>query len=371
MEVVPGVLNVRFYEMYKDAWDFVESEQPDLNSDQQWKSTLEVFQQLLGEIPDWELDRIEEETESVIAELPYLREALRQMLIARVSILMSIRHDKRTRANFEFVMPPDAEIIHTFFIRAAKRLRGKAALYYHLVDEIVREDNTLEAEDIIRRSLEKSIPSLVPLQQVVQSHLIEPHDEEEEEAAAAAEDEAQNDDNADDGEDTENDDDAYDEYEEEGYEEEGYEEEGEDSDDEEGDEDEDEDEEDDDGVDDSIEQEVIDELPEEDYIDDGGELDDVSPDATAGNATPIAREDAPADKSAAAVAIFADDSPRKAELKKKASLLQTMIDELKAKRRRVPKKHKTVIASIEEEIASREAQMARVEKKLVKSGGVS
>lgn len=341
-EVVPGVMNVRFYEMYKDAWDYIEEEMPDLSKEEQRANTLETFQQFLGEVPDWDIERIEEETDYVMGELPYLREALRQMLIARVTILMSVRHDKRTQGDFEFVMPPDTEIIHTFFIRAAKRLRSKALLYCHLdqdgvrMDEVEIEDNTLAAEDIVRRSLEKSIPALVPLQEVCESHLIDPHPE---------------DDEIHDGEDFDSGEGEYSyEYDEEGEEGESYEYSysGESS---------------------SGSLSVSgDEEPEEDPVEDADDLNNLGPGDVKSTDVPLVPDDVPADKEAAATAIMSGDSKKEVKLKHQASALLDLIEDLKAKRKRVPKKHKTVLASVDEEIADREAQLYRVKKKIHKEG---
>lgn len=333
-ETVPPVLNERFYEMYKGAYQFVISERDFAGlsvSDIEYK-TIEVFQHLLGAIRQWSDERIEEETEYVVGSLKYFRSALRQMLVARVSILMSMRDDARTHANFQFEMPDDKTIVHKIFVRAAKRLRARASLYRHLVngrkiDDVQREQNTLEAEDIIRSSLKGSIIALVPLEDVVERHFEKPEDIPAEEVAVADDDNeeeeaaaAENDEDEEDSEEATTD----------------------------------EDDDDDSPQPEMTRKELADGLLAEARQKDGG---DSAP-------IPLAPEDVPADKTAAESAVMVGDSQKTVQLKEKLGGLQALLNDLRAERARTPKKQHTILRSIDEEIAAREQQLEKTKKKL-------
>jgi hypothetical protein len=327
LEATPPVMSSRFYEMYLDAWEYVDRDPKfnTLDAEEKQTKTLGGFQQLLGQIPKWEEDRITEEATVFIEDLPWMRETLRQMLIARVSILVSCRSDRRTQGDFEFVMPDNERIVHTFFMRAARKIRGKAYLYNHEVDEIQREDNALLAEDIIRDSLTASIHSLVPLGEVVQSHLIEANDDEVPVDGVAGDDKL----DVSSGESYDEDEDEY------GY---GYEEEEE-----------------------SYSSSVHDEtLPadEPDYGDeDAREKKPVS--------VPVLDPaDVPEDKSAATETVVEGDTKKEVKLKEKARELRELLDDLKRQRSRINPRQKEHLAALDEEIEYRQGQLKRTKSKL-------
>lgn len=309
-EDLPPIINERFYQMYTVAWQYVQKQDGEAHE----RESLLAFQTLLGEVPNWDDERITEETEYMLGEMPFLRECLRHMLIARVSILMRVRNNEMTQGNFEFVMPSDEEIVHNFYSRAARRLRGSAALYSHTVPEITREENTLRTEDIIRKSVEKSIPALVPLKDVVQSHLIE-------ESSDKVYEQEQNQQPPSASSSSESESESHNEDE---------------------------------------------ELPQED--DDGESQEEenlnLGPDETAAAKPPLAEEDVPADRSAAQTAVMEGDSDKTVHLKETASELQRLVEKLERKITRVPRKQKSVHAALQEEIDARRAQLKRVKKKI-------
>ena len=330
LEAVPSVMNARFYEMYLDAWSYCKNKYPDADDAARRQETLTAFQKLLGQVPNWKPERLADETEVMQKELPWLRKVLQQMLIARVSILMSIRDDERTRGDFEFVMPPDETIVRTFFDRAAKRLRGHAKWYDHTVDEEDREENTMLAEDLIRDSLEKSIPALVPLKNVVHEHLERP---------AAADEEKVVNEESDEGE--------YDyEYE---Y---GAEEEDEES---------------YSGLSASASASGSDEAVDERLPEDGSasQSDEPAPPPRA-TAAIVDPADVPEDPSAALETVVDGDSDKAVKLKVKARDLRELLDDLHTRRSKVPRKQKTVLAALDDEIEYREQQLKRVRHKIEK-----
>ena len=166
IEKLPPVINGSIYDMYKDAWEYCKRKLKDKGK------TLRLFQKLLAEVPKWDAQTIKEETDRTMAQLPWLREVLRQMLVARVHILMSVRYDQETSIrDFKFDMPSNEQVVHKFLIRASKYIRGRPSLYNHQIDEIDRETNTMEAEELISKAVKRTISDLVPLEQIVERHL--------------------------------------------------------------------------------------------------------------------------------------------------------------------------------------------------------
>ena len=165
LDKLAPIINQAIYEIWTDAWNYCITEHKSASQ------CNKVFQQLLGEVDKWDEDVIHEETERVMNELTWLREVLRQMLSLQVYILMAVRYEQRTQPpDFEFQLPTDQVIVHKIFQRCARHLRGHIDLYNHQVDDGTRAENTLLAEEIIKRCISRVIDELVPLERVVERH---------------------------------------------------------------------------------------------------------------------------------------------------------------------------------------------------------
>lgn len=348
LEDLPPVLNERFFQLYSEAWEFAQNEVSDGDEDEQFQFALKTFQMILKEIPNWNTDRITEETEAVFSELPHLRNVLRQMITSRISILMSVRNDMRTRGNFEFSMPSRDEIVHHLFLHTGRKLRGKAKLYSHLVEDEDRELNTIELEDIIRAEVKRAIPKLVPVSKVVETHLTNPPPDD---ADVLVEEEAADNDNNAESDDEDNVSAADEDDADAGEADADEADTGAESDTDDADADES----------DSVEVQE-DELPQDSEQVSGVAL---AVDAEADDVA-LAPEDAPADVDAAKLATVEGDSERKAQLKRQARELVALVEKLESSLTRIPKKQKMVRASLQEELDMRQTQLKRIEKKIAR-----
>jgi len=196
----------------------------------------------------------------------------------------------------------------------------------------------MEAEDIIKKSLQGSITALVPLAEVVEHHFEKPNDIPPEQV------DLKDDEEKEESEEEEEDEETY-------YEYEAYESE-------------------EDNKSTSEEEEVKDRSPEQDRADRKELAEEMlegdDPVKEEGKHVPLIDEDVPADKTAAEAAIMEGDSKKEIQLKEKLSGLQSLLGELKAERARVPKKQKSILSAIDEEIAAREEQLSKTKKKLKK-----
>jgi len=163
LERLPPVLVESLYDIYGDAVEYCKREKAYSESDR-----FLIFQRLLKEIKEWDDEEIEEETQRVIEIVPWIRSALQQILISQIHILLSVRNDQYvSRPKFTFDMPGDQEIVHRLLISAARKIRPRVALFDHLLDEYQAESNLLVIEEVVRKSIESAIHSLVPLDAIV------------------------------------------------------------------------------------------------------------------------------------------------------------------------------------------------------------
>lgn len=162
--VAPVILN-SLQLIYNDACKYCEEEQ--LDEAQRFK----VFQKALGDIKHWSDEELEEETEEFMGQVPWLRDVLRQILVSQVHILLSARADKYVPdPKFEFSMPSEDQIVFKFLVRAAKTVKPRARLFDHQLEDEEIDANLIEAEEVVRKSIERTIHTLVPIEKIVESH---------------------------------------------------------------------------------------------------------------------------------------------------------------------------------------------------------
>ena len=370
LDALPPLMNEVIYNMYLEAWEYVEESGEAEDEDDAVQRTLYVFQQILAQVKDWDEAKIEKETKFLTKKLKWLREVLRQMLISRVVILLSVQGDEFKKPNFEFEMPSNESIVHSLYLKVTKRIRARVSLYNHLVSEEEREMNTIEAEEIIQNAIKRAIPSLVPIDKVMEAAAAQAQAQaQEEEECSAVVDEVSVD------EECSNEEVSVEQEQEEQEEEvsnnevsnnevsnnevsnnEGDSIEG-DSNNEEG----------------SIEEAaVVDEKVSDEKVSDEKEEGD---DEMASSSSEkeekeekpdivLDREQIPNDPSVVEETVFEDDSPKEIKLKGKAKKLKQLLESLEEQLRQTPKRQKTIRASLKEEIDFRLEQLEKVRKRL-------
>lgn len=358
LDSLSRIMNERCYDLYTDAYKFV-VEQIGADNENVMVETNRVMQRFLSDVVAWEPDRIAEETEFIVVKekMTWFRSVLRQLLVAQTSMLMGVKNDRRTRADFAFTMPPNEQIVHMLYIAVAKRLRGRVFLYDFTCDENERDANTFAAEDLIRGVLEKAIRKLVPFAEIVNRHLEQDAPSKTKQVA-----EDEDDDAAGDEDEGAEEDELEEEYEEEDGEEEDEQEEQEDDDDEE---------EEEEQQQPSppavvvaeeakqVEKETLKKKKTKNVV-----VAAVPPVSAA--AVAVEKADKPMDKSAAEETPRVGESAKVTKLRENARALRALIDDLKGRRARTSssKQNKAVAAALDTEIASREAQLADTRKRI-------
>ncbi len=166
VDTVSQLINDGIHEIYKNAYWYCSEP---ANQD---ACTMDVFHVLLSEVPNWLPYMIKQESKKITTEIPWFREVLRQMIVQKVNIMVSIKLDRATSIdNFFFELPGNDEIIHRFYTQVAKDLLGFIELYDHTADKTQHANNIYRAQEIIRESLKRCIRTLVPMRALVDQHL--------------------------------------------------------------------------------------------------------------------------------------------------------------------------------------------------------
>ncbi len=164
LEHVSPVIVNSLSQIYNDALQY---------SDQELNDTSErfnVFKKLLSDVKLWDDDEIAEETTEFMRDVPWLRDVLRQIIVAQVHIMLSARADQYiSEPKFAFEMPSEETIVYTILTRAAKSVRSRPRLFDHALDEEQIQTNFDEIEELVRKSLKRTVITLVPIDEIAKA----------------------------------------------------------------------------------------------------------------------------------------------------------------------------------------------------------
>ena len=103
-----------------------------------------------------------------------MRQIIRQMITQQIFLLMSRRYDKVTPTiDVNFELPSNEELIHKLLCGVCRSMQRYVSLYDHRVSEVQRTVNATEAEEQIRAALKRAFLTLVPIEKIVESHLVQ------------------------------------------------------------------------------------------------------------------------------------------------------------------------------------------------------
>jgi hypothetical protein len=156
-ERVPPLVVDSLVNIYEDAIEFCKSTKGYNPDDKQ-----RVFVTLLGEVPAWDDQDVAEETAHFRKAAPWMFKVIKQILVAQVRILLSVRGDEYVaKPRFDFQMPSDSEIVMKLMGNAAKKMRRHVDLF------MGAEPDVVAIEDLVRDSVKRTIQNLVPLSEIV------------------------------------------------------------------------------------------------------------------------------------------------------------------------------------------------------------
>jgi hypothetical protein len=145
---------------------------------------LQEFQTELGKIPEWNHVMITAAYERVLKRsgCKFLPDLLRAIFTTSVKCHLMTHGKMDAMSTIKFRVPTTEKFIHRLLIACAQEIWKQPYLLYHAVRSIERQYNRGKVEDIIRKQVEGTIRSCLPMEQIVS--LI--HDNMEEAASSSS-----------------------------------------------------------------------------------------------------------------------------------------------------------------------------------------
>ena len=150
------------------------------------KKQLKAFQDLLSQIPDWNIDKVGRETTKIQDECncDYLEELLTAVFIAHTKVLSAIRLTSKNKS-IQITVPKIEHFLHRTLSESARRIWGSVYLFADGQSSLDRQKNLRQLEALLHDCVQQAVRSLLPVKNLLRDYLAEPDENEEKEVAAA------------------------------------------------------------------------------------------------------------------------------------------------------------------------------------------
>jgi hypothetical protein len=154
---------------------FMECLQQAASEEPQAKRQLWKFQELLSQIPDWNMDRVQRETTRLIQDIQcdYLEELLTAVFIAHTKVLTAIRVGNKNK-RVQITIPKLDHFIHRALSECSRLLWSSAYLFHSELSPIEKQKNHRQIEQLLHDGIAQAIRGLLPVKNILKDYLSEP-----------------------------------------------------------------------------------------------------------------------------------------------------------------------------------------------------
>ena len=145
------------------------------------KRVLVMFQTLLEDISDWNVDKVQRETDSIVksSQCDYLEELMTAVFIAHTKVLSAIRLTTKQK-KLQITIPKLDHFIHRILRESSRLLWSNTYLFSTSAPSIERQKNLRLIENFLQEGVLQGIRGMLPVKNILREYLKE--DDEEEKA---------------------------------------------------------------------------------------------------------------------------------------------------------------------------------------------
>ena len=146
------------------------------------KRFLWVFQDALKQFPDWNIDKVQRETEKIqhSTRCDYLEEILTAVFIAHTKVLSAIRLTSKQK-KLQITIPKIEHFLHRTMSECARLLWSNVYLFADSGTAIEKQKNLRQVEQLLQEGVLQSIRGMVPVKSILKEYLSDDTEEPEKE----------------------------------------------------------------------------------------------------------------------------------------------------------------------------------------------
>lgn len=167
-----------FHRFFMDCLAQASQEEPQVKR-QLWK-----FQELLSQVPEWNIDKVHREVQKIQGEIQcdYLEVLVTAVFVAHTKILTAIRIGNKNK-RVQITIPKLDHFIHRALSECSRLLWSSAYLFHNELSPIEKQKNHRQVDQLLREGIGQAIRGLLPIKNILKDYLSEPNEEEAEEDA--------------------------------------------------------------------------------------------------------------------------------------------------------------------------------------------
>jgi hypothetical protein len=139
------------------------------------KSALSEFQDSLSQIPEWNIDKVQRETTSMLNSVTcdYIDDLITAVFIAHTKILSAIRLHSKPRRKINITVPKPDHFMHRTMSECSRLLWSNVYLFSDLVSSVERQKNVNEVNRFLEEGILQAIRNLLPVKSILRDSLQE------------------------------------------------------------------------------------------------------------------------------------------------------------------------------------------------------
>jgi len=155
------------------------------------KKILSKFQDYLSQIPEWNMDKVERETQKIITDsrCDYLEDLITAVFIAHTKVLTAIRLGSKNK-KVQITIPKLNHFLHRTFTECSRLLWTSVYLFQSDLPSLDKQRNHRQIEVLLQEGIQQAIRSLLPVKNILRDYLTEGNDGDDAEEADNEEEEA-------------------------------------------------------------------------------------------------------------------------------------------------------------------------------------
>lgn len=146
------------------------------------KRQLWKFQELLSQVPEWNVDKVHRETTKLIGEIQcdYLEDLVTAVFIAHTKVLAAIRIGNKNK-RLQITIPKLDHFLHRSLSECSRILWSYAYLFNNEQSPIEKQKNHRQIENHIQEGIGQAIRGLLPVKNILKDSLPDHDDKDEDE----------------------------------------------------------------------------------------------------------------------------------------------------------------------------------------------
>lgn len=169
-----NILTPQIFDGLKSVYNRSKKDESDL-------SVMMRFQKKLEDVPVWNQDIIDDETDRIIerTECDWLSDLITAVFVSNTKILTAVRVNSNAKNNIDLEIPKETKFIHRCYIESAREIYKNPFLFddSKSVTSSDQQRNMRETLTIIKESIEEAVRKLLPVQSILKQYLTSQDDD--------------------------------------------------------------------------------------------------------------------------------------------------------------------------------------------------